>query len=182
MVRLRAVSHRAVASAAITGLDTSGATMIKLFEWRRYSLYRCNANLLIVSLSDSIAWKSIEDVCEDIANWGYTHIEISPPNEHITGDTWWTSYQPTSYKLESKRGSQAALHSMVSVCSNAGISVVADVITNHMSSMVLNVQSDGWGRGFAGSRYQRLEYDGLYTASNFHTCNTDISNYNDVNE
>lgn len=69
---------------------------------------------------------------------------------------------------------------MISVCSNVGISVVADVIMNHMSAFVLNVQSDGYGRGFAGSRYKRLEYEGLYTASNFHTCNSEISNYNDV--
>jgi alpha-amylase len=71
---------------------------------------------------------------------------------------------------------------MVSACSNAGISIISDIITNHMSDLVMNIQSDGYGRGFAGSKYKKYEYPGLYTESNFHTCRTEVSNYNDINE
>ena len=28
--------------------------------------------------------------------------KVSPPNEHIQGPTWWTRYQPVSYKMESR--------------------------------------------------------------------------------
>jgi hypothetical protein len=32
---------------------------------------------------------------------------VSPPQEHVTGDQWWTDYQPVSYILTSKRGDEA---------------------------------------------------------------------------
>ena len=153
------------------------------------------------------AWKSVQDECPNLAKWcamafpscrtlrtvafrsltaiafrGYTHVQVSTPNEHTTGSQWWTSYSPTSYKLISKRGDEAALRSMVTACSNAGISVVTDIITNHMSDLVLNTKSDGYGRGFAGSSYKKYEYPGLYTETNFHTCRSQITNYQDINK
>lgn len=39
MTKVRTPLTRAVASTATTGLDTSGATMIQLFEWRMYLAY-----------------------------------------------------------------------------------------------------------------------------------------------
>ena len=37
--------------------------------------------------------------------WRY--VEVSPPQESIQGTQWWTSYQPVSYKLDSKLGTEA---------------------------------------------------------------------------
>lgn len=71
---------------------------------------------------------------------------------------------------------------MVAACNKAGIAVTADIITNHMSDLIIDVQSDGFGRGFDGSRYKKYEYPGLYTESNFHTCRTQVTNYNDIIE
>ncbi|KAF7970152.1 hypothetical protein HWV62_24936 [Athelia sp. TMB] len=39
---------------------------------------------------------------------------VSPPTDHITGDQWWTDYQPVSYELTSKRGTPTEFASMVS--------------------------------------------------------------------
>ncbi|MEI2659120.1 MAG: hypothetical protein V9G11_03205 [Bifidobacterium adolescentis] len=35
------------------------------------------------------------------------YVEVSPPQESIQGTQWWTSYQPVSYKLDSKLGTEA---------------------------------------------------------------------------
>ncbi|EFL14822.1 conserved hypothetical protein [Streptomyces sp. C] len=29
---------------------------------------------------------------------GYGYVQVSPPQEHVQGSQWWTSYQPVSYK------------------------------------------------------------------------------------
>lgn len=137
------------------------------YEW---SLETSHCSILTIGLGTTTACR------------GYTHVQVSTPNEHTIGNQWWTSYSPTSYKLISKRGDEAALRSMVTACSNAGISVITDIITNHMSDLVLNIKSDGYGRGFAGSSYKKYEYPGLYTESNFHTCRTQITNYQDINK
>ena len=39
--------------------------------------------------------------------------QISPPNEHIQGDAWWTRYQPVSYKLQSRSGNREQFIDMV---------------------------------------------------------------------
>ena len=53
------------------------------------------------------------------------HGAVSPPTDHITGDQWWTDYQPVSYELTSKRGTPAEFASMVSMCAAAGVGVIA---------------------------------------------------------
>jgi hypothetical protein len=77
---------------------------------------------------------------------------VSPPAEHVSGDAWWTDYQPVSYTINSKRGNRDQfsrcatirqllmssnhnqiiyLHrslnnnSMVTTCHNAGVKVIA---------------------------------------------------------
>jgi len=52
--------------------------------------------------------------------------------EHVNGTEWWTDYQPVSYKIQSKRGSRAELAAMTKACREAGVTVIADVVLNHM--------------------------------------------------
>ena len=49
---------------------------------------------------------------------------MSPPQEHITGDQWWTDYQPVSYILTSKRGDRDQFANMISTCHAAGVGVI----------------------------------------------------------
>lgn len=47
-------------------------------------------------------WKfaSIAKACTDtLGPAGYGYVQVSPPQEHIQGGQWWTSYQPVSYKI-----------------------------------------------------------------------------------
>jgi len=49
--------------------------------------------------------------------------KVSPPNEHalIDGRPWWQRYQPVSYKLNSRSGTEAEFISMVKRCNSAGV-------------------------------------------------------------
>ena len=77
-------------------IDYYRQVIVHLFEWQ---------------------WNDIAAECEDyLGPAGYcgvqvgtlklflnvTHNKVSPPNEHIQGPTWWTRYQPVSYKMESR--------------------------------------------------------------------------------
>ena len=50
---------------------------------------------------------------------------MSPPQEHIQGDQWWTDYQPVSYKIQSKHGNRDQFQNMITQCHNAGVKVIA---------------------------------------------------------
>ena len=44
---------------------------------------------------------------------GYGYVQISPPQEHIRGGQWWTSYQPVSYEIAGRLGDRAPCRNMV---------------------------------------------------------------------
>jgi alpha-amylase len=45
---------------------------------------------------------------------------------------WWERYQPTSYKLDSRSGTEAEFADMVERCNNAGVRIYVDAVINHM--------------------------------------------------
>ncbi|MEV6304454.1 carbohydrate-binding module family 20 domain-containing protein [Actinoplanes sp. NPDC051861] len=100
---------------------------------------------------------------------GYGYVQVSPPQEHIQGSQWWTSYQPVSYSISGRLGNRAAFSSMVSTCHAAGVKVVVDTVINHMSA--------GSGTGTGGTSYSKYNYPGLYSDQDFHSCRTAISDY-----
>lgn len=100
---------------------------------------------------------------------GYGYVEVSPASEHISGDQWWTSYQPVGYKLAGRLGDADSFKSMASDCHKAGVKVIADAVVNHMSS--------GSGKGTGGTEYSKYNYPGTYGDSDFHPCREDISDY-----
>jgi len=102
---------------------------------------------------------------------GYGYVQVSPPEEHIQGSQWWTSYQPVSYKIAGRLGDRAAFQNMVNTCHAAGVKVVVDTVINHMSA--------GSGTGTGGSSYTKYNYPGLYADQDFNGCRADISNYQD---
>ena len=51
-------------------------------------------------------------------------MSVSPPQESIQGDEWWTDYQPVSYKLRSKHGNRNQLSKMIDTCHSAGVKVI----------------------------------------------------------
>ncbi|WP_381799260.1 carbohydrate-binding module family 20 domain-containing protein [Streptomyces niveus] len=122
-----------------------------LFEWR----------------FDSVAKACTDSLGPD----GFGYVQVSPPQEHIQGGQWWTSYQPVSYKIAGRLGDRAAFQSMVNTCHAAGVKVVADAVINHMSA--------GSGTGTGGTSYSKYEYPGIYSGADMDDCRSQISNYGD---
>ncbi|GAA2928374.1 carbohydrate-binding module family 20 domain-containing protein [Streptomyces enissocaesilis] len=102
---------------------------------------------------------------------GYGSVQVSPPQEHIQGGQWWTSYQPVSYKIAGRLGDRAAFANMVSACHGAGVKVVADSVINHMAA--------GNGTGTGGSSYEKYAYPGIYSGADLDDCRSQVSNYGD---
>ncbi|WNV86121.1 carbohydrate-binding module family 20 domain-containing protein [Umezawaea sp. Da 62-37] len=100
---------------------------------------------------------------------GYGFVEVSPATEHIQGSQWWTSYQPVSYRIAGRLGTEAQFRNMVGTCHAAGVKVVADAVINHMSA--------GSGTGTGGTNYTKYNYPGYYGDQDFHSCRTSISDY-----
>ncbi|BDZ43235.1 alpha-amylase [Paraoerskovia sediminicola] len=127
------------------------------------------------------SWTAIADECDDLADAGYSWVLTSPPQEHITGEQWWTAYQPVSYQVESRLGTRDELEAMTAACHDVGVDVVADAVINHMTGQ------DDPGTGWAGTPYEHYEYPDLYSdeAGDFHHCGTpddDIGAYTDATE
>ncbi|MFG3042521.1 alpha-amylase family protein [Streptomyces sp. NPDC048330] len=119
-------------------------------------------------------WKfsSVAKECTNVLGpAGYGLVQVSPPQEHIQGSQWWTSYQPVSYKIAGRLGSRTDFQNMVSACHNAGVKVIADSVINHMSA--------GSGTGTGGSSYSKYNYPGVYSDPDFDNCKSQISNYQD---
>ncbi|MDO3687650.1 alpha-amylase family protein [Micromonospora sp. C28ISP2-4] len=147
------------AAAPPAAAATPGAkkVIVQLFEWN---------------------WTSVAAECTStLGPKGYGYVQVSPPQEHVNSSPWWVSYQPVSYRIESRKGTRAQFQSMVNTCHAAGVKVIVDAVVNHMSG-----QENG-GTGWAGSSYGHYNYPGVYSAQDFHYCgrngNNDIANYND---
>ncbi len=124
----------------------------------------------------SYTWNRIAQECETtLGPAGYGYVQTSPPQEHAMvaneGNPWWIYYQPVSYRLESRMGTEAEFRAMVQRCNAAGVGVIVDAVINHMSG-----QSNG-GTGWAGTQFQHYNYPGLYDSSDFHSCRRDIDTY-----
>ena len=100
---------------------------------------------------------------------GYGFVQVSPPQEHIQGSQWWTSYQPVSYAIAGRLGNRAAFANMVNACHAAGVKVIADTVINHMSA--------GSGIGTGGTQYTKYNYPGVYSDADFHSCRRAINDY-----
>ena len=98
-------------------------------------------------------WTSIAKECTSTYGpEGVAYVEVSPPQETVQGTQWWTSYQPVSYKLDSKLGTEAEFQDMIDECAAAGVGIIADVVLNHTTGAATS-GTDGWKEGTAGSRY-----------------------------
>lgn len=122
-------------------------------------------------------WRSVARECTEVLGPNdFAFVLLSPAQEHIRGEQWWTSYQPVSYRLDSKLGSREEFVEMVETCSEQGVQVIADAVINHMAGI------DG-GTGVAGTDFSHYEYPGLYGHDDFHHCDLtpdgNIHNYRD---
>ncbi|GIF06595.1 carbohydrate-binding module family 20 domain-containing protein [Actinoplanes siamensis] len=123
------VSLAGTAGAAVT-LNNSDVTA-NLWEWN---------------------FRSIAAACtSQLGPAGYGAVQVAPPQESVTlastGDgahPWWEVYQPVSYNISGRLGTQAEFTGMVTACHNAGVRVYVDAVINHMAG-TNNTVTTGYG-------------------------------------
>jgi len=142
---------------AAAGPPGASSAFVHLFEW---------------------CWPDVAIECERwLGPKGFKAVQVSPPNEHVQGDAWWTRYQPVTYKLTSRSGDEAGFSDMVRRCKKAGVDVYADAVFNHIAS--------GSGTGIAGSDYGNRATP-IYSANDMHhnsgdtSKNCGVNNYHDA--
>jgi len=124
-------------------------------------------------------WVSLKSECTNVLGpEGVDWIMVSPPQEDISGSQWWTHYQPVSYKIDSQLGTRQQFAEMVSACNKAGVQIIVDAVINHMTN--------SREPAFAGTKYSKYIYPGLYDYQDFHNnldpsdpnyCEGQIQNY-----
>ena len=125
-------------------------------------------------------WKSVAKECTQVLGpAGVGYVQVSPPQESILGSSWWTSYQPVSYQLDSKEGTASEFRNMVSTCKAAGVGVIVDAVINHTTGV-----DTAKGVGTAGNTYTSTgDFPAVpYTAKDFHSCAENIMNYRNVTD
>ncbi|KAL8293149.1 hypothetical protein RQP46_000843 [Phenoliferia psychrophenolica] len=133
--------------------------------------------MIIVKNQSTGEERSQESVGKECTEWlgpaGYSFAQVSPPNEHISGDAWYTDYQPVSHIITSKRGNRTQFEDMVSKCREAGVGIIADA--------VLNLASGSGGVGVAGSKWSNESFPAVpFAASDFHAFCTDQTTEDDI--
>lgn len=128
-------------------------------------------------------WDSVAAECTRVLGpAGFPAVEVSAPQEHVVlpdkGYPWWQDYQPVSYRLDSRRGTESDFADMVAACDAAGVDVYVDTIVNHMAG------GASTGTGSGGSTYSHYEYPAVpYGDADFHHCGRngtdDIENWTD---
>ncbi|MFP8941272.1 carbohydrate-binding module family 20 domain-containing protein [Streptomyces fenghuangensis] len=114
---------------------------------------------------------SIARACTDtLGPAGYGYVQTSPPQEHIQGSQWWTSYQPVSYRIAGRLGDRASFKNMIDTCHAAGVKVIADAVINHMSA-----HASGTGTG--GTPFAKYDYPGIYSGRDMDDCRSEVNDY-----
>jgi alpha-amylase len=109
-------------------------------------------------------WNSIASECTNVLGpAGYGAVQVAPPEESLkqTDYYWWDVYQPYSYSLNSRFGTEAQFAAMIGACHTAGVKVYTDAVVNHTAAQT--------GTGYDGTtitnKYDTPDWD----ASDYHT-------------
>ncbi|EST23659.1 carbohydrate-binding module family 20 domain-containing protein [Streptomyces roseochromogenus] len=112
-------------------------------------------------------WDSVAAECTNILGpTGYGAVQVAPPEESLKQSSyyWWDVYQPYSYSLNSRFGSQAKFSAMITACHKAGVKVYTDAVINHTAAQT--------GTG----------YDGTTITNKYSTPNWSRTDYHDSSE
>ena len=90
-------------------------------------------------------WKydDIKDMLPEIAEAGFTSVQVSPPQATAGTGAWWWFYQPLGFYIGSNAmGNEQSLKALCSEAHNYGIKIIADVVANHLAGDHSNIQDD----------------------------------------
>ncbi|MGW4563458.1 carbohydrate-binding module family 20 domain-containing protein [Streptomyces sp. NPDC004561] len=150
------------AAPAQAGTTAKGDVIANLWEWN---------------------WDSIASECTDVLGpAGYGAVQVAPPAESLKQSAfyWWDVYQPYSYDLNSRFGSQAKFAAMITACHKAGVKVYTDAVINHTAAQT--------GTGYNGttltSKYDTPEWDraDYHDSSDCPTSDLTIQDYSNLTQ
>ncbi|WP_217575765.1 carbohydrate-binding module family 20 domain-containing protein [Streptomyces sp. GbtcB7] len=135
-------------------------------------------------------WKSVANECTTVPGpKGYGAVQVAPPQDSIKlsgAHPWWEVFQPVSYKLNSRMGTEAQFKDMVAACHSAGVKVYADAVINHMAG---SNQTSTNSYGDASFNPANYTYNDVpYSRSDFHfsppcpNSNLGINDWNNVTQ
>ncbi|XP_037954810.1 alpha-amylase 1-like [Teleopsis dalmanni] len=115
-------------------------------------------------------WKFL-DVAEECINFlgpnGYAGVQLSPVTEHLVVRTaryshpWWERYQPISYKIATRSGSEDEFLKMTRACNAVGVRIYVDVVLNHMAANKYN-PTDSSHRNTSNTKDKTNESNGTF--------------------
>ncbi|MFF3595975.1 carbohydrate-binding module family 20 domain-containing protein [Kitasatospora indigofera] len=156
-------------SAQAVAAPNGGDVIANLFEWN---------------------WNSVAAECTNVLGpKGYGAVQVAPPADSIKlsgAHPWWEVYQPVSYGLNSRMGTEAQFKAMVTACHNAGVKVYADAVINHTAGVNQTSTSSYGGATFnpVGYSYANIPY----SSADFHgsppcpNSNLGINDWNNVTQ
>ncbi|MEM9492223.1 MAG: alpha-amylase family glycosyl hydrolase, partial [Myxococcota bacterium] len=79
-----------------------------------------------------------DEVC-NLRDMGFSHVHVSPPQLSNSATAWWGRYQPLDYRqVDGPLGSEGDFQEMTAAAEACGITIIADVVLNHMANLGLN--------------------------------------------
>jgi alpha-amylase len=160
-----------------------------------YSLVTCQSENLGFEINQNkigtqlFQWpfKSIEKECvEYLAPNGYAWLQTSPINAHPKDAfdgfvfPWYLAYQPLSYRIGNRLGSEQDFIDMVTTCKSVGVDVVVDVVLNH-NAFIDKADDGGFNvnQPWTTKNLAQNLPDLGFNASHYNdaTCNGDIVNW-----
>ena len=89
---------------------------------------------VVVQLFDW-TFAEISEVLPELEAVGYSHIHVSPVQKSVENGHWWGKYQPLDFReIEGPLGSREELIALAEQAGQHGITLVADVVLNHMAA------------------------------------------------
>ncbi len=177
-VKLKFVLARVAAITSCVATILAGAVVVSgpaiAYAGAKSSQKTIQKGVIVTAFQQN--WKSIAKECKKTYGpEGVKYVQVSPPQDHIKGDQWWTSYQPVSYKLNSKLGTEDEFKKMITTCKASGVGIIADAVINHTTGFA-NKDTVGVG----GSKYDAANQsfpDAGYTKDDFHKSTENINTY-----
>jgi alpha-amylase len=81
-------------------------------------------------------YQDVETIVCDLADQGYSHVQISPAQQsNNAGTEWYYRYQPFDLSIIEGLGSETDLQNLIRTAHKCNIKVIADVVLNHMADM-----------------------------------------------
>ncbi len=77
--------------------------------------------------------RDIHSQVPKISERGYDALQLSPLQKSIDGSQWWARYPPVSHEHMEGLGSAEELKELCKKCEEHDITVIADVVFNHMA-------------------------------------------------